>query len=113
MLDELVVHKPRAVHRLDHSAHQLVIDSDPTGQPVQAVMVRRRREVINQLTLIGDQTDIDPSATEIQPNVQHDLLLSHKTPQREQESARPTTYRDLWSVLRFGRPAARLLSARA
>ncbi|MBV8953410.1 MAG: hypothetical protein JO153_08325 [Solirubrobacterales bacterium] len=51
MSDELVVHEPGAVHRLHHPAHPLAVHSDPTRQPVQAVAVRRRREVIDQLAL--------------------------------------------------------------
>jgi hypothetical protein len=45
--DQLVVHEPRAVHRLDHPAHRLVIHRDPPAQPVQAVAVRRRAEVLD------------------------------------------------------------------
>jgi hypothetical protein len=43
--------------------------------PVQTVAVRRRPELIDQLSLIGDQTDIDPLATQIKTNVQHGSLL--------------------------------------
>jgi hypothetical protein len=69
VLDEFVMHEPGAVHRLDHAAYRLVIDGDSASEPVHAVAIGRRREMIDQLTLIGDQTDIDPSATEIQPDV--------------------------------------------
>jgi len=74
--DQRVVDEPRAVHRLDHPAHRLAIDGDTAREPVQAVAVRRHREMIDQLPPIGDQADIDPLATQIQANVQHQLLLS-------------------------------------
>jgi hypothetical protein len=45
--DQLVVHEPRAVHRLNHPAHRLVIHRDPPAQPVQAVAVRGRAEVLD------------------------------------------------------------------
>jgi hypothetical protein len=76
--DQLVVHEPGAVHRLDHPAHRLVVHRDPTGEPVQAVAVRRRGEVIDQLAVARNQADIDSPATQIQPNVQHELLLSRQ-----------------------------------
>ena len=66
-LHELVVHEASAVHRLHHAPHRLVIDRDASRQPVQAVAVRRRREVIDQLAMIGDQADVNPPATQSKP----------------------------------------------
>ncbi len=43
----------------------------PTRQPVKAIAVRRRGEVIDQLSLVGDKANIHAPATEIQANVQH------------------------------------------
>jgi hypothetical protein len=69
MTDQLVMHQPRAVHRLHHPTHRLVVHRNPPRQPVQTVAIRRRREVIDQLPPIGDQAHIHPPATQIQPNV--------------------------------------------
>ncbi len=56
-----------------HGWEVLIADAQKVNglarQPVQAVAIRRRREVTNQLALLGDQTHIDPSTTQIQPNV--------------------------------------------
>jgi hypothetical protein len=49
MLDKLALHEPGAIHRLHYPTHRLVVHSDPTREPVQAVTIRRRREVIDQL----------------------------------------------------------------
>ena len=100
--DQLVVHEPRAVHRLDHPAHRLVIHRDPPRQPVQTVPVTRRAEMLDQLTLPGDQAHVNAFATEIQPNVQHHQLPPF--PGRGAGSARPTAYREARSVLRFEYP---------
>ena len=73
--DELVVHEPRPVHRFHHAPDRLVVDRDAAREPVQAVAVRRRPELIDQLALAGDQADIDPPAAQVQPNMQHALSL--------------------------------------
>ena len=78
--DQLVVHEPRAVHRLDHPAHRLVVHRHPPAQPVQPVAIRRRAEMLDQLPLARDQAHIDTPAAQIQPNVQHsNSLLPKKT----------------------------------
>jgi hypothetical protein len=69
MPDELVVHEPRPVHRLHHATHPLVVHRNPPGQPIQAIAIRRRGKVIDQLSLIGDQAYVNALATQIQPNV--------------------------------------------
>jgi hypothetical protein len=69
---QLVVHEPRAVHRLDHPADRLAIHRHPAGQPIQAVSIRGPREAIDELTPIGDETHINAFATQIQTNMQHE-----------------------------------------
>ena len=69
--DQLVVHEPCAVHRLNDPAHRLVVYSDPPRQPVQTVPVRRRPEMLDQLPLTGYQAHVDPLAAQIQTHVQH------------------------------------------
>jgi hypothetical protein len=78
--DELVVHEPRAVHRLHHAPDRLVVDGDAAREPVETVAVRRRREVIDQPAPIGDQAHINPLAGKVKPNVQHALLPPPVTP---------------------------------
>jgi hypothetical protein len=109
VLDELVVHEPRPVHRLDHPPHRLVIDSDPARQPVQAVAVRRRREMVDQLAIARDQADIDPSATETQPTCNTISPISqqgHDNVSRNQPGARRTVTSVGSSFRTAGRAAA-------
>jgi len=59
----------RAVHRLDHPEHRLVVDANASREPY-----RRRRgppapEVAEQLTLTGDHADVHALATQIQANM--------------------------------------------
>ena len=86
--DQLIVHEPRAVHRFHHPANRLVIHSHPTAQPVQPVAIRRRAEMLDQLTLARDQAHIDPPAAQIQTHVQHSTQLPST---RRAGSARPIT----------------------
>jgi hypothetical protein len=80
------------VCRLDYTAHRLVVHRDSARQAVEAVTIRRRCEVIDELALIGDQAHIDLPATQIQPNMQHHTLPS---PSKQRAgSAQPTAYRD-------------------
>ena len=83
--DQLVVHEPRAVHRLHHAAYRLVVYRHPPAQAVEAVAVRGRAEVLDQLSLARDQAHVDPPAAQIQPNVQH----SNSPPSEEDEQDQP------------------------
>ena len=83
--DQLVVHEPGAVHRLDHPAHRLAVHRHPTREPIQAVAIRGRREAVDQLPLIGDQAHVNPFATQIQTNMQHE----HSSPARRQAGSSP------------------------
>jgi hypothetical protein len=69
---ERVVHEPRAVHRLDHRPHRLPITRHTADQAAQPIGVRRRRGLLHHLGVIGQQTDIEPTPTQIQSSVQHD-----------------------------------------
>jgi hypothetical protein len=51
-----------------------VLGGDTLAQAAQAVPIERRGQLVDELALIGDQADVDAFATEIQPNVQHDVL---------------------------------------
>ena len=109
MLDQLVVHEPRAVHRLNYRPHWSAIHGDAAGQAVQAVAVRRRREVIDQLPFTRDQADVDALATEVKTGVQHDSLLHRR-------AGIGPVHHVPWTVVGaplFEWPAARALSARA
>ena len=71
---ERVMDEARTVHRLHHRPHRpAVFRRDALGQTAQAVGVKRRRQLVDQLPLIGDQADVDTLATQIQPNMQHDV----------------------------------------
>jgi hypothetical protein len=67
------VDEASAGHRLDHPDHRLVLDAEPARKSSQAVVIRRAGELLDELALVGEQADIDPLATEIQPSVQHVL----------------------------------------
>jgi hypothetical protein len=68
------VHEPSAVHRLNDRSHPArMLRRDALGQAVQAVLIERRSELVDELALIGDQADVDALAAEIQPNMQHDV----------------------------------------
>jgi hypothetical protein len=55
------VDEPRPGHRLDHRPHPLAAQA--IGELTQAVSVRRRGRVLDQLTGIVDETDIETTAT--------------------------------------------------
>ena len=88
--DQLVVHEPRAVHRLHHPAHRLVIHRHPPRQPVQTVAVTRRAEMLDQLPIARDQAHVDALATQVQPNVQHQRLLPSEQDEQDQPAPRRT-----------------------
>jgi hypothetical protein len=67
---ERVMHEPRAVHRLDHRPHPLT--REPPRQAAQAVGVRRRSRLRDQFAVLGQQTDVEPTSTQIQTSVQHE-----------------------------------------
>jgi hypothetical protein len=91
MLDELVVHEPRPVHRFHHASDRLVIDRDAAREAIQAVAVRRRPELSDQLALLGDQTHINPLAGKVKPNMQHALLTSSRHARRQDQPPPPRT----------------------
>jgi ABC-type ATPase involved in cell division len=58
----------RAVHRLDHRAYPPT--RRPIGQTAQAIGVRRHRRLGDHLAARVEQTDIEPTSTQIQSSVQ-------------------------------------------
>jgi hypothetical protein len=88
------VHEPRAVHRLHHPTHRLAIHRQPPRQPVQPVAIRRRAEMLDQLSLAGDQAHIHALAAEIQPDMQH----LRSTPFHEHEQDQPAPRRTVSKV---------------
>jgi hypothetical protein len=67
-----VVDEPGAGHRLDHGADGLAEHLlDPVSEPPQRVDVGRDGELVEMLTPIGKQADVELSATEIESSVQH------------------------------------------
>jgi predicted RecA/RadA family phage recombinase len=69
---ERVVHEASTSHRLDRRADRLAIALlDPPGQGSQRVAVRRRGELVQLLSRLGEQADVDLPSTQIQPGVQH------------------------------------------
>ena len=85
MGDQFVVHEPRAVHRLHHPTDRFVIYGHPASQTVQAVAIRGRREPVDQLPLIRNQTHLNLFATQIQTNMQHE----HSSPGTKTGRIRP------------------------
>ena len=72
LLLERVVDEAGTGHRLDHRAHRLPIDLvDPPRERPQRIRVRRRGELVDLLSRLGQQTDVDLPSAEIQPGVQH------------------------------------------
>jgi hypothetical protein len=68
MLFQRVVHKARAVHRLDHRAHALTMQaSNKAAQPVD---VRRHRRCPNELAALVKQADVQAPSTQIHSSVQ-------------------------------------------
>jgi hypothetical protein len=101
---QLIAHEPRPVHRLHHTSDRLVIDRHAAGHAVQAVTVRRRHEMINQLAPVADQADIDPLATEVQANTQHALSPPPRARRRQDHPTQPRTVTDgRFSVSMAGR----------
>jgi hypothetical protein len=60
---ERVVHEPRAVHRFDHRPHRLTVLHHAADETAQPVGVRRRRGLGDQLAVIRQQTDVEPTST--------------------------------------------------
>ena len=64
--------EPGAGHRLDHGADGLAVNLlDPAGECLQRIGVGRNGELVEMLSSIGEQTDIELAATEIESSVQH------------------------------------------
>jgi hypothetical protein len=69
---ERVVDEPGAGHRLDHRADRLAVGLlDSAGEAPQCVGVRRRGQLIEVLSGLGEQTDVELLSAEIQSGVQH------------------------------------------
>jgi hypothetical protein len=72
LLLEGVVDETGAGHRLDDRADGLVVDLlDPTGEGLQRVDVGRDGELVQVLSFLGEQADVDFASTEIESSVQH------------------------------------------
>jgi hypothetical protein len=71
---ERVVDEPCAVYRLHNRPHPpVMLRREAIGQTAQTIRVERRGQLTDELALIRDQTDVNALATEIQPNMQHDV----------------------------------------
>jgi len=69
---ERVVDEASAGHRLDHRANRLAITLlDPPRQASQRVGVRWHRQLIQLLSPLGEQADVDLLSAQIQSSVQH------------------------------------------
>ena len=69
---EGVVDDPGAGHRLDHRADRLAVDLlDSASERSQRVDVGRDGELVEVLSLIGEQADVELASTEIESSVQH------------------------------------------
>jgi hypothetical protein len=62
---ERVMDEARPGHGLDHSAHRRAVLQDPTRQPANTIVVTRDGELLDQLALLRQQTNIEPVATQI------------------------------------------------
>jgi hypothetical protein len=63
---ERVVDEPGAGHRLDHGADRLAMDLvDPAGQPSERIDVRRDRELVEVLSPIREEADVELSSTQV------------------------------------------------
>jgi hypothetical protein len=72
LLLERVVDEPGTGHRLDHRANRLPIDPvDPPGESPQRIRVGRHGELVDVLSPLGQQTDVDLLPAQIQSGVQH------------------------------------------
>jgi hypothetical protein len=61
-----------AGHRLDHCADRLAVDLlYPAGECLQRVDVGRDGELVEVLSLIGEQANVNFAAAEIESSVQH------------------------------------------
>src|SRR5918994_7288149 len=69
---ELVVHEPRARHRLDRRQHRLPpVAIDAVSELRERVPIRRARALADQLTVGTERLPVHALATEIQSDVQH------------------------------------------
>ena len=58
--------EPRAGHRLDHGADRLRVDLvDPLRKPAKRVDIGRDGELVEMLTVVGEQADVELSSTEV------------------------------------------------
>src|SRR5207244_8463288 len=70
---ELVVHEPRAAHRLDYPEHGHIVQS--LCEPGQTVAVGRHSTDRHALALTIERLPVEPFAAEIQSDVQHAMGL--------------------------------------
>jgi hypothetical protein len=68
---ESIVHKARAVHRLDRRADRLAMPIESSRQPEQAVRIGRRGTDLDGRSLKVKQMEVETLAAEIQTGVQH------------------------------------------
>ena len=55
---------PGAGHRLDHGRHWLLMDLlDPAGERLQRADIRRNDELVQVLSLSGEQADVELLST--------------------------------------------------
>ena len=72
LLLERVVDEPGAGHRLDHRADRLAVDLlDPAGERSSTRRRRAAGQLVQVLSRLGEQTDVDLLSAEIQSGVQH------------------------------------------
>jgi hypothetical protein len=82
---ERVVDQAGAGHRLDDAADGLCMDLvDSSREPLQRIDVRWNGELVEVLSLLGEQADINLLSAEIESSVQHvkraSLVLGWWTP---------------------------------
>ena len=65
------MHEPGPGHRLDHRPDRLAVVAHLLDQVPQAIAIRRRRELLDELARLGDHAHIQPPATEIKTSMQH------------------------------------------
>jgi hypothetical protein len=71
-LFERVVHEARPGHRLDHPADRQAMRARAARQPAQAVGIRRRCPLLDDLAGPRQQAHIDLLSTQVQSSVQHE-----------------------------------------
>jgi hypothetical protein len=66
------VDDPRPGHRLDHGRDRLCVQLvDPAREPAQRVDIARHGELVQMLSLIGEQADVELPSAQVESSVQH------------------------------------------